>query len=87
MAIMNVVMARIASELLAKATEAQWNMIRGSTLHAEEAFKTFNVTTEDKAISEEELESVLVKIFDSLGGITGQAIQAYFASMMKKVFG
>lgn len=87
MAVMNKMMAKIASELLAKATDEQWAMIRGSTVHAEEGFHTFNVATEDRQISEDEIEVILTKIFDSLGGITGNAIQAYFASMMKKVFG
>ena len=87
MAVMNEVMAKMATAMLMKATEAQWTMIRGSTVHAEEAFHEFNVITEDKQVTADELESVLAKIFASAGGITGNAVQAYFASMMKKIFG
>ena len=87
MSVMNEMMAKMANSALKMATEEQWNMIRESTIHAEEALALFNDVTEDKNISEEELEKVLSQIFASAGGITGNALQAYFASMMKKVFG
>ena len=87
MAIMNELMAKAMTEALNRATAEQWEMVKGSALHAEEAFKLFNDTVADKEVTADEMEVILAKIFASAGGITGAAVQAYFASMMKKVFG
>ena len=87
MAIMNEVMAQAATQALGMATDEQWNTILESTKHAEEAFAKFNAVAADKMVTGDEVEEVLTAIFTSMGGITGNAMQAYFASMMKKVFG